>query len=76
MTIKKGDIVKTICGKDKGKTGKVLAVYPKKERALVEGINLMKKHQKRTREDQQGGIVQKESLIHISNLSLIEKKSS
>ena len=75
MHIKKGDIVKAICGRDKGKSGKVLAIYPKKEKALIEGINMIKKHQKKTREDQQGGIVQKEALIHISNLSLVEKKT-
>jgi len=71
--IRKNDIVYVLAGKDRGKTGKVFHVYPKKERALVEGINYVKKHTRKTKQDQQGGIVQKESAIHLSNLAVFCK---
>ncbi len=71
--IKKNDIVTVLAGKDKGKTGKVLKIFPKNNRVIVEGVNFVKKHLKRTREDQKGGIIQKESLIHISNLAIFCK---
>ncbi len=71
--IKKNDIVYVLAGRDRGKTGKVFKVYPKEDRALVEGINYVKKHARKTRQDQQGGIVQKESPIHISNIALFCK---
>ena len=71
MHIKKNDIVFVNAGKDKGKKAKVLKVFPSVQRALVEGINYVKKHTRRTKEDQQGGIIQRENPIHISNLSLI-----
>lgn len=71
--IKKNDIVYVLSGRDSGKTGKVFRLFPKKERALVEGINYVKKHARKTKQDQQGGIVQKESAIHISNLALFCK---
>ncbi|OGX08227.1 MAG: 50S ribosomal protein L24 [Omnitrophica WOR_2 bacterium GWA2_47_8] len=76
MRIRKDDKVIVMTGKDKGKTGKVLHVYPKKERALVEGLNFIKKAKRRTQQDQTGGIVEKEALIHISNLMLVDKKSN
>lgn len=66
--IKKNDTVIAIAGKDKGKKGKVLKVFPKESRALVEGLNFVKRHTRKTREDTQGGIVEKENPIHISNL--------
>ena len=69
--IKKDDTVKILKGKDRGKTGKVIAVYPDKGRAVVQGLNLIKKHARRTKDDQQGGIIQKESPINISNLSVV-----
>ena len=72
--IKKNDIVKILTGKDSGKTGKVFAVLSKGERAMVQGLNLVTKHTKRTREDQQGGIIKKESPVHISNLMVICQK--
>ncbi|MDP8230252.1 MAG: 50S ribosomal protein L24 [Candidatus Gorgyraea atricola] len=72
--IKKNDTAKIITGKDSGKTGKVLAVFPDKGRALVQGLNLVKKHARRTKEDQQGGIIQKESTIAISNLMVVCQK--
>ena len=57
--IKKNDIVYVLAGRDRGKTGKVFRVMPKADRALVEGINYVKKHSRKTKADQQGGIVQK-----------------
>lgn len=68
--IKRGDTVLVISGKSKGLTGKVLKVFPKKERAIVEGVNLVKKHEKKGPEGP-GRIVEKEAPIHISNLKLI-----
>ena len=71
--IKKSDIVYVLAGRDKGKSGKVFMVFPDRNRALVEGINYVKKHARKTKQDQQGGIVQKESTINISNLALLCK---
>ena len=71
--IKKNDTVLILAGRDKGKTGKVLALFPDKYRAIVEGVNFVKKHTRRTRDDQKGGIVQKEATIHLSNLALFCK---
>ena len=71
--IKKNDTVKVIAGRDKGKNGKVLAVYGDTNRALVEGVNYIKKHMRKSQQDPQGGIVSKESSIHISNLMLLCK---
>ncbi|OGX44578.1 MAG: 50S ribosomal protein L24 [Omnitrophica WOR_2 bacterium RIFCSPLOWO2_12_FULL_51_8] len=68
--IKKGDTVQIMKGKDRGKKGKVVAVFPKEYRALVEGLNLAKKHKRQTRQDQQGGILQIEAPISINNLAL------
>ena len=66
--IKKGDTVVAIAGDDKGKTGKVLQVIPSKGTAIVEGLNFVKKHMRPTQENQQGGIVEKEAPMHVSNL--------
>lgn len=71
--IKKNDTVLVIAGRDKGKKGKVLTVFPGKGRAVVEGVNFVKKHMRRTRDEQQGGIIQKESSIDLSNLALFCK---
>ena len=71
--IKKGDIVEVTKGKDKGKKGKVIAVYTGTQRLLVEGVNLAKKHKKRTQKDQQGGIISIEVPVSIANLSLVCK---
>ncbi|HFC47034.1 MAG TPA: 50S ribosomal protein L24 [Dissulfuribacter thermophilus] len=68
--IRKNDRVQVITGKDRGKVGKVLRVIPRKSRAIVEGVNIVKKHQKPT-PGSQGGIIEKEASIHISNLMLI-----
>ena len=66
--IKKEDMVAVIAGKDRGKKGRVLLVFPKKEKILVEGVNVARKHTRRTREDQQGGIVSIERPLHISKV--------
>lgn len=71
--IRKNDIAYVLAGRDKGKTGKVFMVMPKEDRALVEGINYIKKHARKTKADQQGGIVQKESPVHLSNLAVFCK---
>ena len=72
--IKKNDTVYVLAGRDKGKTGRAFKVFPKEDRALVEGINYVKRHTRKTQsQDQQGGIIQKESPIHISNLALFCK---
>lgn len=72
--IKKNDSVQVVAGKDKGKTGKVLRVIPKKDRAIVEKINMIKRHMKPNQQTRQGGILEKEAPIHISNLMLICSK--
>jgi len=74
--IKKNDTVKILSGKDRGKTGKILFIWPDKNRALIQGRNLVKKHQRKTKEDQQGGVIQKESPIDVSNLMLVCQKCS
>lgn len=71
MRIRKGDSVLVITGKDAGKKGKVLAVLPKEDRVIVEGVNIMKRHSRPTRKMPQGGIVEKEAPIHASNVMLL-----
>ena len=73
--IKKGDTVYVNAGHDKGKTGKVLSVDPAKDRAVVEGVNMVSKHTKPNSKQPQGGIIKKEAGIHISNLNLIDPQS-
>jgi len=75
MYIKKGDTVIVIAGKDKGKKGKVLSVNPKTNRVIVENVNMVTKHQKPSVKVQQGGIVHKESAIHVSNVLLFDAKA-
>ena len=70
MLIRKNDMVMVITGKDKGKTGKVISVLAERSRAFVEKLNMVKKHQKPTQKMKQGGIVQKEASIHLSNLMI------
>ena len=72
--IKKGDRVIVTTGRDKGKKGEVLKVFPKEDRALVQGVHVVKRHQRQT-QTQQGGIVNKESSIHLSNLAHVDPKS-
>lgn len=75
LHIRKDDQVIVLAGKDKGKTGKVLKVLVADQRAIVEGVNMVKKSQKPSAKNPQGGIVEQEAPIHISNLSLIDPKS-
>ena len=71
--IRRNDIVQVISGRDGGKKGKVLRLFPLEKRAIVEGINLVKKHQRRTQQDQQARITQIPSSIDLSNLMLVCK---
>ncbi|MDI6689196.1 MAG: 50S ribosomal protein L24 [Actinomycetota bacterium] len=71
LKARKGDKVLVIAGKDKGKKGKVLVALPKRERVIVEGVNVVKRHTRPTQRNPQGGIIEKESAIHVSNVQLI-----
>ena len=73
LKIKKGDTVKVIAGKDKDKEGKVIAVDPKKNTVLVEGVNMLTKHTKPSMANQQGGIIHQEGPIDISNVMYVHK---
>ena len=75
LHIKKGDTVYVNAGEDKGKTGKVLKVLVEKQRAVVEGVNIVSKSQKPNAKNPQGGIVKVEAPIHISNLNVVDPKS-
>lgn len=75
LHIKKNDTVVVLAGEDTGKTGKVLKVLVEKNRALVEGVNMVSKSTKPSAKNPQGGIVKQEAPIHISNLSLVDPKS-
>jgi large subunit ribosomal protein L24 len=75
LKIKSGDIVKVIAGDHKGSEGKVLRVYREKNKAVVEGVNMVSKHTKPSAKNPQGGIVKKEAAIHISNIALIDPKT-
>ena len=75
LKIKAGDIVRVIAGDHKGSEGKVLKVDREKNKAIVEGVNMVSKHTKPSAKSPQGGIVKKEAPIHISNLALIDPKS-
>ena len=69
--IKKGDKVVVLAGRDKGRSGEVIRVIPREDRALVRGVNLVKRHQRQTMK-QEGGIIRKEGPIHLSNLALAD----
>jgi len=73
MKIKKGDKVKVLSGKDKGKTGTVLRALPKEEKIVVEGVAMMKRHTRAKMEGQSGRIVESERAIHVSNVAKVEK---
>ncbi|ASS94480.1 MULTISPECIES: 50S ribosomal protein L24 [Bacillaceae] len=75
MHVKKGDKVVVISGKDKGKQGTILSAYPKQNRVLVEGINIVKKHSKPSQLNPQGGIISREAAIHVSNVMPLDPKS-
>lgn len=74
ISIRRGDQVMVIAGDDKGKTGEVMQVFPDKNRAIVDGINIVKKHVKAT-QTEDGGIQEMPASIHISNLSLVDPKT-
>lgn len=76
MKIKKDDTVVVIAGNNKDKTGKVLKVFPKENRVIVEGVNLRKRHSKPSQANPQGGIVEKEAPINISNVMILDPKNS
>ena len=71
--IRKGDKVVVLAGKDKGRSGEVVKMMPKDDKAVVRGINMMRKHQKQS-QSQEGGIISKEAPIHISNIALADPK--
>ena len=72
LHVKKGDEVKILTGNDKGTTGRVLMVFPDKERVLVEGVNMRTHHEKPTQDNPQGGRLKKEAPIHVSNVMVLE----
>ncbi len=72
MKIRKNDNIVVIAGNDRGKTGKVLKVYPKTSRIIIEGINLRKRHTKPNQKNPQGGILEKEAPIHVSNVMILD----
>lgn len=75
MHVRSGDNVVVISGKDKGKTGVVLTAIPKKNRVVVEGVNIIKKHQKPTQMNPEGGILEVEAPIHVSNVMHVDPES-
>ena len=70
--IRKGDKVVMLAGKDKGRTGEVLQVLPKEDRAVVRGVNVVKRHQRQT-QSQEAGIISKEASVHLSNVAIVDK---
>lgn len=76
MKIRKNDNVMVIAGNARGKTGKVLKVFPDKDRIIVEGVNIIKRHTRPSQRNPQGGIVQKEAPIHVSNVMLLDPKTN
>ncbi|RBW67766.1 50S ribosomal protein L24 [Bacillus taeanensis] len=75
MHVKKGDKVQVISGKDKGKQGVILQALPKKDRVIVEGVNIVKKHAKPSQLNPQGGIIEMEAAIHVSNVMPLDPKT-
>ncbi|MDH4139642.1 MAG: 50S ribosomal protein L24 [Coriobacteriia bacterium] len=71
MSIRKGDRVKVVAGKDRGKESRVLRAYPETQRLVVEKVNMVKKHQRPTNQNPQGGILEVEGTIHVSNVMLV-----
>ena len=74
LHIKKGDTVVVLAGNEKGKSGKVMRIIPKKDRVIVEKLNMVKRHMRPGQQSRQGGILEKESPIHVSNLMLVCSK--
>ncbi|MBB5183542.1 50S ribosomal protein L24 [Catenisphaera adipataccumulans] len=75
MRIKKGDKVKVISGAYKGTIGEVKEAFPKEDKVIVEGVNMVKKHLRPTQQDPDGGIIEKEAKIHVSNVMLYDEKA-
>jgi len=73
-SVKKNDLVMVIAGKEKGKTGKVLAVIPEKKRIIIEKVNFIKRHTRPSEKNRQGGIIEKEGSVHISNVMVMCSK--
>jgi len=71
MKVKKGDLVRVIAGKDKGKEGKVLRVIPKENKVIVENVHIVKRHQRPTQRLREGGIIEREAPIHASNVMVV-----
>lgn len=76
MKIRKNDMVMVISGNARGKTGKVLKVYPERKRVIVEGVNIVKRHTRPNQKNPQGGILQREGAIHVSNVMLLDPKTN
>lgn len=75
MKIRKGDNIQVISGKDKGKTGKVLKAFPSLDKIIVDGVNVKKRHQKPTKANQHGQVIDKTLPVHVSNVMLIDPKT-
>ncbi|ARU61076.1 50S ribosomal protein L24 [Tumebacillus avium] len=75
LHVKKGDQVVVLTGKDKGKKGRILEAYPSEQRVLIEGVNIVKRHTKPNATNQQGGIIEKEAPIHVSNVAIVDPKT-
>jgi large subunit ribosomal protein L24 len=73
MKLKKGDTVEVITGKDKGKQGEISHVFPNADKVIINGVNTASKHQRATRANDQGGIIEKDLPIHVSNVMLVHK---
>ena len=76
VKLKKGDMVKVIAGRSKGSEGKIRQMFPAKNKAIVDGVNMVSKHAKPSNENPQGGIVKQEAAIHLSNLMLIDSEGN
>jgi len=74
--VRRGDLVKVISGEHKGSEGKILEVQTKKQRVIIEGVRLIKKHARRSNDNPTGGIIEREGGIHVSNVKLVESPST
>jgi large subunit ribosomal protein L24 len=74
--VRRGDIVKVITGEHKGSQGKILEVQTKKQRVIIEGVRLIKKHARRSNDNPTGGIIEREGAIHVSNVTLVERPTA
>ncbi len=74
LHVKVGDLVEVIAGKDRGKSGKVMRLYPEKDRVLVEGVNITKRHTRPDQQNPQGGVIENPAPIHVSNVLLMDPK--